>query len=39
MSLEPSYYIDYELMARDMEITDVFVIETGFEQVHVFWSR
>ncbi|MFV0302493.1 MAG: antirestriction protein ArdA [Paracoccus sp. (in: a-proteobacteria)] len=33
------YYIDYDRMARDMEISDVFVIETGFEQVHVFWSR
>lgn len=33
------YYIDYERMARDMEISDVFVIETGFEQVHVFWSH
>lgn len=32
------YYIDYERMARDLEISDVFVIETGFEQVHVFWS-
>lgn len=33
------YYIDYERMARDLEISDVFVIETGFEQVHVFWSH
>ncbi len=33
------YYIDYERMARDLKISDVFVIETGFEQVHVFWSR
>lgn len=32
-------YIDYERMARDLEISDVFVIETGFEQVHVFWSH
>lgn len=31
-------YIDYERMARDLEINDVTVIETGFEQVHVFWS-
>ena len=30
-------YIDYERMARDLEINDVTVIETGFEQVHVFW--
>ncbi len=32
-------YIDYERMARDLEITDVLAIETGFEQVHVFWSH
>ncbi len=33
------YYIDYERMGRDMAIGDVFTIETGFGQVHVFWSR
>lgn len=33
------YYIDYERMARDLEINDVMTIETGFEQIHVFWSR
>lgn len=33
------FYIDYERMARDLEINDVMTIETGFEQVHVFWSR
>lgn len=31
------YYIDWERMARDLEINDVLVIETGFECVHVFW--
>jgi len=31
-------YIDYERMARDLEISDVLSIKTGFEQVHVFWS-
>jgi len=31
------FYIDYEAMARDMELNgDVFTIETGHEQVHVF---
>ena len=31
---------DYDAMARDMELGgDVFTIELGFEQVHVFWSR
>ena len=33
------YYIDYEAMARDIEINDVFTIDTGCEQVHVFWSH
>jgi len=34
------HYIDYEAMARDMEINgDVFTVELGFEDVHVFWSR
>lgn len=33
-------YIDYEAIARDMLLSgDVFVIELGFEDVHVFWSR
>jgi len=33
------YYIDYERMGRDMELSgDIFTIETGFEEVHVFWS-
>jgi len=30
-------YIDYESMARDMEINgDIFTVETGCEEVHVF---
>ncbi|MEW7006752.1 antirestriction protein ArdA [Lentilitoribacter sp. EG35] len=33
------FYIDYEAMARDLEISDVIAIETGFEAVHVFWSH
>lgn len=32
-------YIDYEAMARDLAISDVLAIETGFEEVHVFWSH
>ena len=32
------HYIDYEAMARDLEISDIIAIETGFEAVHVFWS-
>ena len=35
-----TYYIDYERMGRDMEMSgDLFIIETGFETVHVFWYR
>ncbi len=35
-----AYYIDYEAMGRDLEYGgDVFAIETGFEEVHIFWSR
>ncbi len=33
------YYIDYELMARDLEINDVLSIETGIDQVHIFWRH
>jgi antirestriction protein len=33
------FYIDYEAMARDMEINDIMAFETGFEQIHVFWSH
>lgn len=37
-SLRP--YIDYEAMARDMEMGgDVFTVETGLGAVHVFWNR
>lgn len=33
-------YIDYERMARDMELGgDVFTLEVSFREVHVFWSR
>jgi antirestriction protein len=35
-----TYYIDYERMGRDMEMSgDIFTLETNFETVHVFWSR
>lgn len=34
------HYIDYEAMARDMELNgDVFTIETAHDEVHVFWSN
>jgi len=35
-----SFYIDYDAMARDMERNgDIFSIETGFQEVHVFWNN
>lgn len=34
-----AYYIDYERMGRDLEINDVLALETGFEQVHIFWRH
>ncbi len=34
------FYIDYEAMGRDAELNgELFTIETGFEDVHIFWSR
>ena len=34
------YYIDYELMGRDMELSgDVYTIETAPDEVHIFWSH
>ena len=32
------YYIDWERMARDLEMSDILAIETGFEEVHIFWQ-
>ena len=32
-------YIDYERMGRDLEMDDVLAIETGHEEVHVFWGH
>lgn len=34
------YYIDYECMGRDMEMNgDIITIETGHEEVHIFWNH
>ncbi|MCF6221810.1 MAG: antirestriction protein ArdA [Robiginitomaculum sp.] len=34
------YYIDYKSMARDMELSgDIFTIETGYKEIHVFWNN
>ena len=33
-------YIDYAAMGRDLELAgDVFTIELGFQQVHIFWAH
>lgn len=33
------HYIDYESMGRDMELSgDIYTIETGYKEVHVFWN-
>lgn len=35
-----AYYIDYEKMGRDMELGgDVYTIETGYEEIHIFWNH
>jgi antirestriction protein len=35
-----SFYIDYESMGRDMEMGgDVFTIESGYQEVHIFWNH
>ena len=34
-----SFYIDYEKMGRDLEMNDVFTLETAHDEVHVFWSH
>lgn len=33
------YYIDWERMARDLAMCDILAIETGFEEVHIFWQH
>ena len=34
------YYIDYEKMGRDMELGgDVYTIELGHQEVHIFWNN
>lgn len=35
-----AFYIDYEAMGRDMELGgDVFTLETGHQEVHIFWNN
>tara|TARA_R110002049_G_scaffold285233_1_gene466055 strand:- start:22965 stop:23477 length:513 start_codon:yes stop_codon:yes gene_type:complete len=34
------YYIDYEKMGRDMEMSgDIYTIETAHDEVHIFWNH
>ncbi len=34
------YYIDYDRMAQDMEMSgDILTIETGHQEVHIFWDH
>ena len=34
------YYIDWQTVARDMALNgEIIVFQTGFDEVHVFWSR
>ena len=34
------FYINYEKMGRDMEMSgDIFTIETGYREVHIFWNH
>ena len=32
-------YIDYARMGRDMALGDVFTIDLGFEETHIFWAH
>ena len=35
-----AYYIDYEKMGRDMELSgDIYAIETAYNEVHIFWNH
>jgi len=35
-----AYYIDYEKMGRDMEMSgDIFTIETAYDEIHIFWNH
>jgi antirestriction protein len=34
------YYIDWDALARDMALNgEIMVFQTGFDEVHIFWSR
>ncbi|MEM9374593.1 MAG: antirestriction protein ArdA [Pseudomonadota bacterium] len=34
------YYIDWQALARDMALNgEIMVFQTGFDEVHVFWTK
>lgn len=34
------YYVDWQALARDMALNgEILVFQTGFDEVHIFWSR
>ena len=34
------YYIDWQALARDMALNgEIMVFQTGFDEVHIFWTR
>lgn len=34
------YYIDWQALSRDMTLNgEIMLFQTGFDEVHVFWSR
>ena len=34
------YYIDWQALARDMALNgEILVFQTGFDEVHIFWTR
>ena len=34
------YYIDWQALARDMALSgEILVFQTGFDEVHIFWTR
>jgi len=35
-----AFYIDYEKMGRYLDLDgDIFTIETGYREVHIFWNH
>ncbi|MEO1151463.1 MAG: antirestriction protein ArdA [Pseudomonadota bacterium] len=34
-----AFYVDYDLMARDMEVNDIHAFQIGAGSFHIFWQR